>query len=357
MMQPRISVLMTTWNGAASIGASIASILGQSFADFEMVVVDDGSTDGTPAILAGITDPRLVVLRPPRNLGIVGARNFGFAACRGEYLAALDHDDLSHPERLERQLAHMDRHPEVVALGTGVEVHAKGRRWRRGTDHPPGLTPQLLRWLLLVDNPFTWSSVMLRTAALRRLDSFLRPEAEYADDFDLYHRLLAVGEVDRLETVLTTYRWHATNTTYSQSGPLSQRAATVLAAAYRPWLGEEAPAASTLAVRHFSDRQPAPDAATLARLGEILARVLQGFCAGLPEPSRAAVEAAAARLWWRLVRSAVRSGNPALLRLHAAQPGLRHGFRPGLGDLAGSVGIGLLRSQPMTRRLLARLHG
>jgi glycosyltransferase involved in cell wall biosynthesis len=82
-MPPRVSVLMTTWNGAAGIAASIASILGQSFTDFELVVVDDGSTDGTAAILAGIADPRLVVLRPPRNLGIVGARNLGFAVCRG----------------------------------------------------------------------------------------------------------------------------------------------------------------------------------------------------------------------------------------------------------------------------------
>ncbi|GGC57905.1 glycosyl transferase [Siccirubricoccus deserti] len=356
-MQPRISVLMTTWNGAASIGASIASILGQSFTDFELVVVDDGSTDATPGILAGIDDPRLIVLRPPRNLGIVGARNFGFAACRGEYLAALDHDDLSHPDRLALQVAHLDRHPEVVVLGTGVEVHSKGRRWRRGTDHPPRLTPQQLRWLLLVDNPFTWSSVMLRTAALRRLDGFLRPEAEYADDFDLYHRLLAVGEVDRLETVLTTYRWHATNTSHAQGGPLSQRAAAVLAAAYQPWLGEAAPEAARLAVRHFTDRQPARDAATLARLGQILARLLDGFCAGLPASSRAAVEEAAARLWWRVVRSAVRSGHPGLLRLRAGQPGLRRGFRPGAVDVASSLGIGLLRSRASTRRLLARLHG
>jgi hypothetical protein len=354
-MPPRVSVLMTTWNGAAGIAASIASILGQSFTDFELVVVDDGSTDGTAAILAGIADPRLVVLRPPRNLGIVGARNLGFAACRGEYLAALDHDDLSHPERLARQVAHLERHPGVVLLGTGVAIEAGGRQ--RATGHPPGLTPLLLRWMLLVDNPFTWSSVMLRTAALRRLGGFLRPEAEYADDFDLYHRLLAVGEVDRLEAVLTTYRWHAGNTTHAQGGPLSERAAAVLAAAYRPWLGPAAPMAAALAVRHLSDRQPVPDAATLARLGAVLARVLEGFCAGLPQPSRAAVEAAAARLWWRVVRSAVRSGNPGLLGLHAAQPGLRRGFRPGVADVAGCFGIGLLRSRPGIRRVLARWRG
>jgi glycosyltransferase involved in cell wall biosynthesis len=343
---------MTTWNGAASIGASIASILGQSFTDFELVVVDDGSTDGTATILAGITDPRLRVLRPPRNLGIVGARNLGFAACQGEYLAALDHDDLSHPDRLARQVAHLDQHAGVVLLGTGVEIESAGRR--HAVDHPPRPTPLLLRWMLLVGNPFAWSSVMIRTAALHRLGGFLRPEAEYADDFDLYHRLLTVGEADRLEAVLTTYRWHASNTTHTQGGPLNARAATVLAEAYRPLLGKEAPAAAALVVRHLSDRQPVPDAATLARLRDMLARLLAGFCAGLPLASRAEVEAATAWLWWRVVRAAVRSGNPALIRLRARQPGLRRGFRPGMMDLAASLGIGLLRSQPGIRRLLMR---
>src|SRR4051794_27638762 len=243
---PRVSVLMTTWNGARTIRPSIASLLAQSFRDFELLVVDDGCTDGTAAILAGIDDPRLRVLRPERNLGIVGARNFGFAACRGEYLAVLDHDDLSYPERLARQVAHLDANPGMVMLGTGVEIEIDGRR--RNTDLPPGITPPLLRWMLLVDNPYTWSTMMFHLAALRRLGCFLRPEVEYADDFDLYHRLVGLGEAGRLDEVLTTYRWHATNTSHTARAALSVRAATVLEAAYQPLLGAEAASAAVLTV-------------------------------------------------------------------------------------------------------------
>ncbi|WP_305879988.1 glycosyltransferase family 2 protein [Siccirubricoccus soli] len=340
---PRVSVLMTTWNGAASIRASIASILGQSCPDFELVVVDDGSTDGTAEILAGIGDPRLRVLRPGRNLGIVGARNHGFAACRGEYLAVLDHDDLAHPARLARQLAHLEAHPEIAFLGTAVEIMAADGR-RREAEAPPGRTPLLLRWALLVDNPFTWSSMMFRMAALRRLTVFLRPEAEYADDFDLYHRLLAAGEPGRLAEVLTTYRWHATNTTHAAAAALTARAAAVLAAAYRPWLGEGAEAAARLAVRHLSDRKPVREATTLLALGEVLEALLAGFAAGLAPADRAAVTQAAGRLWWRVVRAAARSGQPWLLRHWPAAPALAAGFRPGAGEVTAAAAIGLLRA-------------
>jgi glycosyltransferase involved in cell wall biosynthesis len=188
---PAVSVLMTTWNGAGGngaggnaaagngggrrrsdrsggfIGAAIASVLAQSFTDFELIVVDDGSTDATPSVLAGIGDPRLRVLRQAANGGVVAARNAGLAAARGRYVAALDHDDLSHPHRLARQVTYLDAHPGVVLVATEIEIEAAGRR--TAPDHPTGGEPALIRWLLHVDNPLTWSSVMFRADAVRRL--------------------------------------------------------------------------------------------------------------------------------------------------------------------------------------------
>jgi hypothetical protein len=356
---PRVSVLLTTHNGAALLAESLDSILAQRFDGFELVVVDDASTDATPALLAGYAarDPRLRVLRPDRNLGVVGARNHGFAACRGTYVAMLDHDDLSHPDRLATQAAYLDATPEVVLVGSEVLLLEAGRS--RVTDHRAAASPLLLRWMLQVDNPLTWSSVMLRRAAVQKLSGFLRPEAEFADDFDLYHRLLAVGEVARLDAVLTTYRWHATNTSHHAGGLLFDRAVQVLAAAYAPWLGAEAMAAATLVVRHLSDRQPVPDAATLARLGGWLERLLAGFCARhAPAPAeRAMVAEHAAGLWWRVVRSAMRAGQPLAIRQARAWPGLCRsqgkGQAPALTDRLGSFGIGLLRTHPAGRRLLA----
>jgi glycosyltransferase involved in cell wall biosynthesis len=345
-----VSVLMTTWNGAGFIGASIASVLGQSFSEFELIVVDDGSTDATARVLAGIGDRRLRVVRQAVNGGVVAARNAGFAVARGQYVAALDHDDLSHPERLARQVAYLDVHPGVVLVATEIEIEAAGRR--RAPDHAAGGEPALMRWLLHVDNPLTWSSVMFRADAVRGLGVFVRPAFELADDFDLYHRLLGVGEIARLDEVLTVYRWHARNTTYGREDALNANAVKVLVAAYAPLLGEDAADAATLMIRHLSDRKPVRDAATLGRLGLYLARLLAGFCAahGVDAGQRAELEAVTGTIWWRCVRAAGRAGAPRLLRAYRAQPGLAAAFRPSHVDVAISALVGLARGMRQAAR-------
>jgi len=413
---PAVSVLMTTWNGAEFIGASIASVLAQSFADFELIVVDDGSSDTTPRVLAAIGDTRLRVLRQAANGGVVAARNAGFLAARGRYVAALDHDDLSHPERLARQVAYLDAHPAVVLAGTEIEIEEPSPRhdnvplfvkawaakltegWGRGfgervaervggrigepsgerigerigervegtdlaartaevvpaghrhaPDHPAGGDPMLMRWLLHVDNPLTWSSVMFRADAVRRLGAFMRPDYELADDFDLYHRLLTVGDIARLGEALTVYRWHASNTTYGREDALNANAVKVLAAAYSPLLGdaaqEEAEEAATLVIRHLSDRKPARGGTTLARLGGYLTRLLAAFCEahGLSARQRAELEAVTGMIWWRSVRGAVRSGAPGLLHAYRAQPALAAAFPPARIDVAISALVGVAR--------------
>lgn len=340
---PAVSVLMTTWNGANFIGASIASVLAQTFTDFELIVVDDGSTDATPAVLAEVGDRRLGVLRQAVNGGVVAARNAGFAAARGRYVAALDHDDLSHPERLARQVAYLDAHPAVALVATEIEIEAAGRR--RPPDHVRGGDPTLLRWLLLVDNPLTWSSVMFRADAVRRMGAFMRPAYELADDFDFYHRLLAVGEIARLDEVLTVYRWHARNTTYGREDALNANAVKVLAGAYAPLLGDDAQDAATLVIGHLSDRKPVRDAATLERLGVYLSRLLVAFCTRneIKTRQRAILQTLTGMIWWRTVRAAVRAGAPSLVTQYRACPELAAAFRPPRFAAITATLVGALR--------------
>jgi GT2 family glycosyltransferase len=340
---PPVSVLMTTWNGAGFIGASIASVLAQSFSDFELIVVDDGSTDATPHVLAGIGDRRLRVLRQAANGGVVAARNVGFAAARARYVAALDHDDLSHPERLAQQVAYLDAHPGVVLVATEIAIEARGRR--RAPDHPAGGEPALMRWLLHVDNPLTWSSVMFRSESVRSLGAFMRPEYELADDFDLYHRLLAVGEIARLNEVLTVYRWHSRNTTYGREYELNANAVKVLAAAYAPLLGDAAPDAATLVIRHLSDRQPVQDRMTLDRLGAMLERLLQAFCGmqALDAAQQARLARVTGRIWWHSVRAAGRAGSPWLLASYGRPSVLADAFRPPRSRVITSAIVGTAR--------------
>ncbi len=306
MTVPRVSVLMTTRNGAAWIGASLDSVLAQSFGDFELVVVDDASGDATPDILAAVRDPRVRVIRNPACRGIAGARNTGLAACAGEYVAVLDHDDVSLQERLARQVAYLDAHPQVMLLGTAVEI------LRGGVASDPGqmtqISPAGMRMLLHLGNPLTWSSMMFRRSALRLVaedGAVLRDAAVPADDFDLYHRLLAHGEAARLDEVLTQYRWHDGNTTHRTAAQIAERAASVLSRAYAPWFGAAAGEAARLVVRHLSDRAQVPDAATLDRLFAIVTRVGAAF------PGRDCA-ALGAGLRWQLLRAAVRGGRPGM---------------------------------------------
>ncbi len=344
MSPPCVSVLMTTYNGAATIAASIDSILAQSFRDFELIIVDDGSTDKTPAMLARIGDPRLRVLRTDRTSGIVASRNHGITAVRGRYVAPLDHDDLSDVERLARQVAFLDANPGVVLIATEIRIAQNGKV---SAPHHPNVGDALaLRWLLLIDNPLTWSSVMFRADAVQRLGVFLRPEYELADDFDFYHRLLGIGEIVRLGEVLTTYRYHAANASRARPEAMNANATRVLCDAYAPLLGDEAAVAADLVIKHLSDRQPAPDPATFERIGRILERLLQRFCEtrGLSGVDRRRIAELAGEAWWRTARGAIRRGAPGLLRHYRARQLLNTDFRPGFGDMAASVAIGAVRA-------------
>ncbi|BCB84828.1 glycosyltransferase family A protein [Phytohabitans suffuscus] len=114
-------MLMPVYNAADYIAAAIGSVLRQTYQDLELLVVDDGSTDRTEAVVAAITDRRLRVLPRPRG-GIVAALNAGIGAARGELLARMDADDIMTPDRLARQVAYLDRRPGVVACGTDYEL-------------------------------------------------------------------------------------------------------------------------------------------------------------------------------------------------------------------------------------------
>ena len=327
---PRVSVLMTTRNGAAWIGESLASVFAQDFGDFELVVVDDGSTDGTPEILAGVRDGRLRVLRNATSQGIAGGRNIGLAACVGTYVAVLDHDDLSLPARLSRQVAYLDAHPATVLVGTGVAILRDGVVSQSG--QAGRVSEDGLRMLLHLGNPLTWSSVMFRRDALQRVmqdGCVLRRAAEPADDFDLYHRLLACGGAARLDAVLTQYRWHTSNTTYRMAAQMAERAAAVLARAYAPWFGEDAHGLAVLVVRHLSDRVPVPDPVTLDRLLGVVDQVAH-------ELSGQDCAALARALRWRLLRAALRGGSPGLVRG-------RWRDLPWTLDGAGSLAVGVVR--------------
>src|SRR5579862_3641768 len=124
---PQISVLLPVYNGERFILRSVQSVLAQTFDDFELIVVDDGSHDATNKILSEIKDDRIRIINNPRNIGIVGSLNKAMNEARGRYIARMDADDIALPTRFAKQKQFLDLNSEVVVVGTAMSVLEKGR--------------------------------------------------------------------------------------------------------------------------------------------------------------------------------------------------------------------------------------
>lgn len=307
---PRVSILMATYNGVRFVRQSIGSLLAQTFRDFELIVVDDCSTDDTIAVLAGIDDRRLKVYRNATNLGVVASRNRCVALAMGEYIAMQDHDDLSLPTRLARQVAFLDENPSIVLVATAANV-LNGNEIR-SPRRPIRSSPALIAWLLLIANPLVCSSIMFRAATARRLGTFMRSDYTYADDYDLYHRLMVEGGIARLDESLTIYRQHDTMASRMHEDVMMTNAERVLEPSYRPWFGDEAAAAAALVVRHVSGMQPVPDLATLRALQGRLRLLTDGMLTNTSAADRVMILDYAEELWERVVWDARRMSRLSL---------------------------------------------
>ena len=209
---PVASVIMAVRDGQQWLSAAIDSILTQTFSDLELLIIDDGSTDETPNILADYRarDRRVLTFQQARE-GLVCALNRGLAHARGPLIARLDADDVALPQRLQRQIRYLDEHPEIALLGAWAQVIDELGRPKRRRLQPPA-DPKSLARTLATTNPFIHSSVMFRAAVARDLGGY-RSVFEAAEDYDLWLRLAEVGGIAILPEVLIQYRQHGSNVT------------------------------------------------------------------------------------------------------------------------------------------------
>lgn len=232
-MTPTVSVLMPVHNAERYLVEAVESILGQTFTDFEFLIIDDGSTDRSRAILEqyAARDGRIRLTCRP-NTGYTVALNQLLGLARGELVARMDADDVALPERVARQVEYLRTHPEVVCVGTAVRfIDAAGRFLREG--HPGMDNEEIQQRALAGDCPLNHPSVMMRRAAVEAVGRY-HPEFQPAEDLDLWLRLGEVGRLTSLPEPLIKYRQHAASFSEQyQQLQLERSAAAVLEACRR----------------------------------------------------------------------------------------------------------------------------
>jgi GT2 family glycosyltransferase len=205
-MVPAISVILPVYNSEPYLAGAVESILAQTFYDFELIAIEGGSTDRSPAILREFaeSDVRVRVLAQGAR-GLAGALNEGIGSARGEFLARMDADDISHPDRFATQLAYLRGNPEVAVVGSAMRlIDADGRRLR-DVDYPQ--LPSEVARSLESGSALAHPAVMMRADAVRQMGGY-RAVLDHAEDYDLWLRMSEHFQLANLPDRLFSYRHH-----------------------------------------------------------------------------------------------------------------------------------------------------
>ncbi|MFF2018534.1 glycosyltransferase family 2 protein [Paenibacillus sp. NPDC058177] len=199
---PKITVLMSAYNTRPYIKNAVESILNQTCRDFEFLIIDDCSTDGTLEYLQSLEDPRIRLITHDSNKGLVYCLNEGLDLSTGEYIARMDSDDISAPHRFERQLRYMEDHPEVGVLGTFITLFHNGELVSKPTSHEDIRCWQL--FYCCVGHP----TVFMRSSVLKEHDIHYNPSFTHAEDYEFWSRLSELTRIENLPEYLFSYRVH-----------------------------------------------------------------------------------------------------------------------------------------------------
>jgi len=204
---PLLSVLLAAHDDATFLGEAVDSVLGQTLRDLELIVVDDASSDETPALLAAVADGRLRVVRNEQQAGLAGSLNRGLDLARGRYVARLDADDVALPERLERQVERLRANNRCAVVGTAiVDVDDRGRF---GATHLLPEAATALRWHALFSSPFFHPTVLVDRELLDAHELRYDPQYLESEDYELWTRLFVVAAGGHLTEPLVLKRVHA----------------------------------------------------------------------------------------------------------------------------------------------------
>ncbi|MDD3363438.1 MAG: glycosyltransferase family 2 protein [Syntrophomonas sp.] len=198
----KISVVMSVYNGELYLAEAIESILNQTFTNFEFIIINDGSTDSSRAIIESYIDPRIKLLNNDCNQGLAQSLNKGISTARGKYIARMDADDISLPARLEKQVAFMEENAEIGVCGTWVKIFGINPEWVRELE----TDPETMRCNFIFEHQIVHPSVIMRKDLLLKHQLFYNPVYKKAQDYELWCRCSRYLSVSNMTEVLLLYR-------------------------------------------------------------------------------------------------------------------------------------------------------
>lgn len=200
--RPAVSVILPVHNGGAKVGLAINSILNQTFKNFELIVVDDGSSDNTFDVISKFKDER-IRFYSQKNIGLAKTLVMATKIAKGDFIARQDHDDLSLPDRLSKQVRHLQENPNVVLIGAAAKITQNG--YFTGRYLKFSTADRDLRWQLIFLNPFVHSSVMFRKTSYIEAGGYRSDLDSQPEDYDLWSRMSHTGKLANIPEVLVEY--------------------------------------------------------------------------------------------------------------------------------------------------------
>lgn len=328
---PLVSVVTTTYKGTAYLRETIDSILQQTLRDFEYILIDDCSPDGTVDLIKSYDDPRIVLVRNEANRGISESRNLGFKMARGAYIATVDQDDVCDVHRLAKQVRHLEDHPEVSVVASRVHLLTDGVH---KTDPMPVQEHHLLIHFALFfgRHNTTYSSLCLRRQFVEDHQLYFNSRFHYAEDYELCSRIAACGRFAILPEPLVAYRLHPQNNSKVHYEEMAGNGMSFMKECYATELGRAVDDEEGRRIWNgLVAKHPPQSLDELRELGRLMTEFTGKFITRHAEDSQQArqVQVLAAKLWHEIVDRSVRArglgvervrGEFALLRAWSPTP-------------------------------------
>lgn len=204
-VNPLISVLMPVYNGQQYLAEAIESILNQTYRNFELLLLDDGSSDNSEHIIKAFNDSRIIYIKNETNKGLIYTLNRGVGLAKGTFIARMDADDVSVVSRFEKQIEEFKKDEKLVICGSFIKTFGNGAE--QYISHMPVTNAQILASIFFTC-PFAHPSVMIKKESLLQLNEFYREDYKHSEDYDLWSRLVFVGNCKNIPEFLLNYRVH-----------------------------------------------------------------------------------------------------------------------------------------------------